>query len=179
MENRKTGWFSIVPIVAVIFVFIGWNMHGNTAGTEKSFESEDINITFDYSREWIKSDDVGVGTSLIRLDNPQQKVHITKLRKPMVGMSLAQNSYNANIYMNYEKTREDKLEIAGAAALRIEFKYDVLDAEGNKKNRQAAEVVVDLGTYVAVITYSSPVDRFENGLENFEAIVESIEIQEL
>lgn len=177
MENKKTGWFSIVPIVAIVFVFIGWNMHGNTSGTEKVFESDDINITFDYSREWIKSDDAGVGTSLIRLDNPQQKVHITKLRKPMVGMSLAQNSYNSNIYMNYEKTREDKMEIAGANALRIDFKYDVVDRDGNRMGRSASEVVVDLGTYVAVITYSSPVDRYKSGLANFEAIVESIEIQ--
>lgn len=177
MENRKTGWFSIVPLAAVLFVFIGWNIHGNTAGTEKVFVSEDINITFDYSREWIKSEDVGVGTSLIRLDHPDQKVHITKLRKPMVGMSLAQNSYNANIYMNYQKTREDKLEIAGAKALRIEFNYDALSPDGNKMSRRAAEVVVDLGSYVAVITYSSPVERYESGLENFEAIVESIEIQ--
>lgn len=177
MENQKTGWFSIVPIAAALFIFIGWNLHGNTSGAEKKFESDEVNITFEYSREWIKSDNSGIGISLIRLDNPSQKVHITKLRKPMVGMSLAQNSYNANVYADYQKTSEEKLEVAGAKSLRIDYTYNAYGSGNSKLPRQASELVVDLGDYVAVITYSAPENLFKSGVKNFETIVETLEIR--
>jgi hypothetical protein len=178
MSKQSTNWFSIVPIAAVLFIFIGWNIHGSTSGGNKTFSDESIGLTFDYSSQWIRSAAPDAVGDIMRMNDPDLRIHVVKLKKSLIGMQAAQNSFNKMIYKDYNLRHHEPRDVSGMKAHFFDYTFmgtRATDQEGEDVQFTANEVVVDLGDYKVVITYSAPTEKFEEGLGTFNSVIASVQ----
>jgi hypothetical protein len=176
MENSMK-WFSAVPLVALVMLFIGWNISGSSGSGSRSFSSEEIDLTFDYPSNMIMSPSPGALASFVEFNKPYQKITVTKFRKSFLGLSPAQNAINQNLYEQYNSKNEEMREISGKEALLIDFEYMSVDETGQNSSMRGREMVVNMGDYVVVITYTSTAEKFSEGVSAFERIISSIVTQ--
>ncbi len=176
MENSMK-WFSAVPIVALVMLFIGWNISGSTGSGSRTYNSEEIGLSFDYPANLTMRPAPGALTSLVEINKPYQKISVTKLRKSFLGLSPAQNAFNQSIYAEYSSNNEEMREVSGKEALLIDFNYMTVDETGQNTAMRGREMVINMGDYVVVITYTSIAENFGEGISAFERIIGSVVIQ--
>lgn len=173
MENSMK-WFSAVPLVALVMLFIGWNISGSSGTGSRTYSNEEIGISFDYPSNLIMSPSSGAITSFVELNKPYQKISVTKLRKSFLGLSPAQNAINQSMYEQYSSKNEEMREVAGKEALIIDFEYMSVDENGENTTMRGREMVINMGDYVVVITYTSTTDKFNESVSAFERIISSV-----
>lgn len=176
MENSMK-WFSAVPIVALVMLFIGWNIGGSSGTNSRNYSNEEIGLSFDYPSNLIMSPAPGALTSFVELNKPYQKITVTKLRKSFLGLSPAQNAMNQSMYAQYSSNNEEMREVSGKEALLIDFEYMTVSEDGQNSAMRGREMVINMGDYVVVITYTTTADNFNDGISAFERIISSVVTQ--
>jgi len=81
------------------------------------------------------------------------------------------NQYEAKLDLNNGM----KLRISSVSFQSFGDFRDQADQEGEDVQFTSNEVVIDMGDYKVVITYSAPTEKFEDGLGTFNSVIASVQ----